>query len=111
MQSLTNLFNQNISKVLEMHTLLNFAKFETPRIQNPWNPGPTIPAMHTSCLQRWMQISGKPKEAACPHRCYNNNLPGIGESFESAILSEAEPDNDEHPGQVAVDIDEQPIIQ
>ena len=57
MQSLTNLFNQNISKVLEMHTLLNFAKFETPRIQNPWNPGPTMTHFFSFFLEPFFEPS------------------------------------------------------
>ena len=55
--------------------------------------------LHTSCLQRWMKISGKPKEAACPHKCYTNNLSGTGDGFESAILSEAESESDNDDGQ------------
>ena len=28
--------------------------------------------LHTECLNRWCSISGKPKAAACPFKCYQN---------------------------------------
>ena len=39
--------------------------------------------LHTSCLNRWMQVSGKDKARACPYGC---NPAGV-EDAESQLLS------------------------
>jgi len=59
---------------LQLHVILSFLRAKV---------------LHTSCLSRWMTISGKPKIFACPFKCFNE-LSGISpEGAEAALLSQA----------------------
>ena len=50
-------------------------------------PSSLAKVLHTKCLTRWTQISGKPKIMACPYRCHEKFPNLLANQSEAALLS------------------------